>query len=68
MVAVSQNASNLGIDMLFILLWIGAWGTIETIIEWSLPQERYRFMAYICLFLIAFVAFLFVSHPEMAAK
>jgi CHASE2 domain-containing sensor protein len=68
MVAVSQNASNLGIDMLFILLWIGAWGTIETIIEWSLPTEKRRFMAYVLLFIIAFIAFLFVSHPEMPSK
>lgn len=60
---LTVNAENLGIDLLFILLWIGAWGTIETLIEWSMPHEKYRFMIYVSLFIIAFITFLFVSHP-----
>jgi hypothetical protein len=60
---LDDNAHQLGIDLLFIFLWIGAWGSVEMIIEYFLPMKKYQFMAYTSLFIIAFISFLFVHPP-----
>lgn len=61
---VSVNATTLGRDLLFICLWVGAWGMFDITIDWITVHEKYQFLLFAILFLASFVALLFVIEPS----
>lgn len=64
----ASNVTNLGRDLLFILLWIGAWGSMELIIQWLSANLRVQLVLYMCLFISGFVSLIFVNPPDPNGK
>ena len=65
-VNVEGNANSTGRDMLVVLLWIGAWGTIDIVIEWFSHNKQTQLLLYICLFIAGFISLLFVDQNQSA--
>ena len=61
MVDLKENAKFLGIDLLFIVLWITAWNATDIFLMRYLPKENKRLILYGVFFVAAFVALLFIS-------
>ncbi len=62
------NVNNLGRDLLFVLMWVGAWGTLELFIKWLSANHKIQLVVYLCLFVAGFVALIFVNVPEVDGK
>jgi hypothetical protein len=60
---IYDNAECLGTHLLVILLWVGVYGAVETLIEWYTPSERIHFMVYLVIALVTGITFLFIHHP-----
>ncbi len=63
-----ENASNLGRDLLFVLLWVGAWGTIELAIQWLSANKRIQLVLYVILFVAGFISLMFVDSTALDGK
>lgn len=59
----TDNVATLGRDLLFILLWVGAWGSIELIVQYFSSNQKIQLLIYMCLFIAGFVALIFVNDP-----
>ena len=57
----SKNAKDIGVNLLFVLLWVGAFGIVDVGIEWMTLNEKYKFLTYLTIFLLAFILFLFID-------
>jgi CHASE2 domain-containing sensor protein len=65
---IKQNAANWGIDIVWIIQWVGGWGILEILVTYLTKQrEDLRFLIYIFLFFSASVIFLMVgqNYPEI---
>jgi len=47
-----QNVKGLGTTLLFVVLWVAAWGVTENIIDVCIRSEKRRILAYLFLLLI----------------
>lgn len=63
-----SNVSNLARDLLFVVMWVGAWGTLELAIQWLSANRKIQLVVYLCLFVAAFVALIFVNVPVVEGK
>lgn len=69
MVNSDANAANLGRDLLFVLMWIGAWGTLELFIQWLSANQKVQLLLYVILFISGFIALIFTdSTPTIDGK
>lgn len=66
--ATSDNVANLGRDLLLILIWIGAWGTLELFIQYLSSNHKIQLVLYLCLFVAGFVSLMFVEAPTVDGK
>jgi hypothetical protein len=57
---ILDNAKNLGKDVLFIAMWIGAWGLSDLAL--ASVSIKWKIGVYVLLLLIAAVTILFVGH------
>ena len=64
----TANVTDLGRDLLFVLMWIGAWGTLELAVQWLSTNQRIQLVLYACLFIAGFVALVFVDAPSTPGK
>lgn len=53
----------MGRDLLFILLWVGAWGAIELGVQYFSSNKKVQLLMYMCIFVAGFVALIFVNPP-----
>lgn len=58
---MQENARQLGIALLVIFLWVGAWGFTEVFLEKHVATRLGRGRAYMLLFVIAFISILFTG-------
>ncbi len=68
MVNSDANAANLGRDLLFVLMWIGAWGTLELFIQWLSANQKVQLLLYVILFISGFISLMFVPGPTIDGK
>lgn len=70
MTNVEKSASNVGRDLLFVILWVGGWGLLDLVLDTQLPTRidsiptqniRARAIVYMLLIVVSFVAFIFVG-------
>lgn len=64
MTSTETNVDTLGRDLLFILLWVGAWGAIELGVQYFSSNKKVQLLLYMCMFVAGFVALIFVSPPS----
>lgn len=57
----ASNAKDLGTTLLFILLWVCAWGILEHLINQVSKDETKRLKVYICLLLVTSLIVLLVG-------
>jgi len=58
---IRQNAAQLGINLMFILLWISAFGIFDRVLEWTMIKEKYQIILFVGLFVACFIFFLFIN-------
>lgn len=59
---IENNMHLLGVDILFIMMWVGAWGIFEIFVDYFAKDNvKARFLAYFVLFLCAFLPLIWVS-------
>ena len=66
--ATSVNVTNLARDLLFVVMWVGAWGTLDLAIQWLSANQKIQLVIYLCLFVAGFVALIFVEVPVPAGQ
>ncbi len=60
---------NMGRDILFVMMWVGAWGTIELFIQQLSTNMRIQIVLYVCVFLGGFIPLLFVAEkPDESSE
>jgi hypothetical protein len=61
---VSTNVASLAYGLIFVIMWVGAWGITDLTIQYLSTNQRVQLVIYVALFVGAFVALVFVEAPE----